>query len=122
MFLEDYKQFVGIFWGIVSIDVVDFIVYWVDVFLCVGIVFIDYSIVGWIVMFDIFFMVVEMDYVIFFGVYFSCVCFGEFFFYLVMIVKFNNFIMIEYNCFKFDLVFVCMVILSDEFICKEILR
>jgi pyruvate decarboxylase len=64
-FPEDHKQFVRVFWGQISTLAADTIINWADAIICVGMIFTDYTTVGWTAVPNIPLMLAEMDHVTF---------------------------------------------------------
>nr|RBQ96300.1 hypothetical protein FVER53263_08321 [Fusarium verticillioides] len=100
---EDHAQFAGIFWGQVSTLAADTIMNWADVIICVGVIFTDYSTVGWTALPSVPQLLVDIDSVtVASKLYCSNVRMSEFLSRLSETVCWNDTTMVEYNRLRPD--------------------
>lgn len=96
-FPEDHKQFVGVYWGQASTLGADAIVDWSDGIFGAGVVFTDYSTVGWTAMpSESITLTADLDHLSFTGANFNCVRLAELLSALAKKVTPNSSTVVEY--------------------------
>ncbi|OQV06917.1 Thiamine pyrophosphate enzyme, central domain-containing protein [Cladophialophora immunda] len=105
-FPEDHKQFVGVYWGQVSTMGADAIVDWSDGIFGAGVVFTDYSTVGWTALPpDSITLTADLDHMSFTGAEFNRVQLAELLSALAERATRNSSTMVEYAHLRPDVLF-----------------